>query len=387
MADSYDKDVLDSLDKDLDTMLIFAGLFSSVNSTVLISSIAGITTNPLDETNALLRLIAHYGQVGVKKEQCLRRQEKFSGATRWYLRYVVESLPTLLQISLLAFFVGLIDFFQPMNKILTGVTTRLLRLCRALSFSKRFFTKKVLQQQQSSDDQSSPKETKLHLESVLWALEVGTKKNLLQEAARSIEIFTTAEACSDILKHPGYERLVSRLNTSLAGIKKKQSNESEAIMFGRALIQVLSVVQPRFQMRIDTWYALSQSWPRRTLESHNSELFLIANFIQPTLLDESKFELITPDFSELDASAAPLYIACLMKPGGRQEVAVLQRKVTLISELLKDPHRYVSLVNNRRELLRGILVLLNVKDARIQHVDVDILLALSQESRWDFYKL
>ncbi|KAG8885468.1 hypothetical protein FRB98_001781, partial [Tulasnella sp. 332] len=370
MADSYDKDVLDSLDKDLDTMLIFAGLFSSVNSTVLISSIAGITTNPLDETNALLRLIAHYGQVGVKKEQCLRRQEKFSADEQNSHRSRAAA------------------FLAYHFRIPTATpypdcpfqTTRLLRLCRALSFSKRFFTKKVLQQQQSSDDQSSPKETKLHLESVLWALEVGTKKNLLQEAARSIEIFTTAEACSDILKHPGYERLVSRLNTSLAGIKKKQSNESEAIMFGRALIQVLSVVQPRFQMRIDTWYALSQSWPRRTLESHNSELFLIANFIQPTLLDESKFELITPDFSELDASAAPLYIACLMKPGGRQEVAVLQRKVTLISELLKDPHRYVSLVNNRRELLRGILVLLNVKDARIQHVDVDILLALSQES-------
>ncbi|KAG8857309.1 hypothetical protein FRB96_005796 [Tulasnella sp. 330] len=184
LADAYDKDLLKSLNNNLDSLLIFAGLFSSVNSSALFYSLSNLSADPADTTNALLLLLIrqstndtnailqhlpggvpapivsapsyappnnavqnngffaaslvtsllaafgavlakqwllHYaqaGQVGALENQCRRRQKKFSGARRWHLRTVVELLPTLLQLSLLEFFIGLIDFFWSLDKVL-----------------------------------------------------------------------------------------------------------------------------------------------------------------------------------------------------------------------------------------------------------------------------
>ncbi|KAG9031611.1 hypothetical protein FRB95_002478, partial [Tulasnella sp. JGI-2019a] len=179
LADAYDKSMTEALGDNLDSLLIFAGLFAGVNSAALFYSIPGLSSNPADETNALLRLIIihsingtsaateavtealaftpatssirmnacfaaslvtsllaafgaviakewllHYfqtGQVGELEKQCRRRQKKFQGARRWHLQTVVELLPTLLQISLLAFFVGLVDFFLSLNTAIAAV--------------------------------------------------------------------------------------------------------------------------------------------------------------------------------------------------------------------------------------------------------------------------
>ncbi|KAG8857318.1 hypothetical protein FRB96_005805 [Tulasnella sp. 330] len=187
LADAYDKDMIDALSNNLESLLIFAGLFSGVNSTALFYSLSSLSANPADTTNALLVILIqqsangngssssaaalknqiytsqrstvqtnaffaaslvtsllaafgavfarqwllHYtqtGQIGALETQCRRRQKKFAGAKRWRLEMIVEALPVLLQISLLAFSVGLIDFFWALNRpiavlviVLTGL--------------------------------------------------------------------------------------------------------------------------------------------------------------------------------------------------------------------------------------------------------------------------
>lgn len=56
------------------------------------------------------------GQTGPLEEKGLRRTEKFNGAERWKLRYVVEALPTLILISLGFFFVAIVDFVWTINQ-------------------------------------------------------------------------------------------------------------------------------------------------------------------------------------------------------------------------------------------------------------------------------
>ncbi|KAG8873439.1 hypothetical protein FRB98_009015, partial [Tulasnella sp. 332] len=127
LADAFDKDMIGALNDNLDSLLIFAGLFSGVNSGALFYSLSNLSANPADTTNALLT-----GQIGALETQCRKRQKKFAGARRWHLKTVVEILPILLQFSLLAFFIGLIDFFWSLNTpiaILVIVLTGLAFLC------------------------------------------------------------------------------------------------------------------------------------------------------------------------------------------------------------------------------------------------------------------
>ncbi|KAG8870776.1 hypothetical protein FRB98_001346 [Tulasnella sp. 332] len=165
IADAHDKDMLERLHSNLDVLLIFAGLFSAVNTAFIVVTLANLSSNPSDETNTLLRLLVSHadnstllpndtnqsltvanaairqnctffaslcssllaatgavlakqwlvtydrtGQTGSLETQSLRRTEKFLGAEAWGLQPVVEFLPTLLLISLALFFVALVDF-------------------------------------------------------------------------------------------------------------------------------------------------------------------------------------------------------------------------------------------------------------------------------------
>lgn len=142
-----------------------AGLFSAVNSAFIIVTIAALSPDPSDKTNAILLLLittmnnttlipadlssqfaptpgivrrncffiaslfssllaaagavlakqwlANYektGQTGPLDEQGGRRSAKFRGAEKWYLQHVVEALPTLILISLGLFFVAIADY-------------------------------------------------------------------------------------------------------------------------------------------------------------------------------------------------------------------------------------------------------------------------------------
>ncbi|KAG8985231.1 hypothetical protein FRB93_005933 [Tulasnella sp. JGI-2019a] len=171
LADKFDKDMLASLNTNLDVLLIFAGLFSAVNTAFIVVVLAALSANPLDQTNHLLQLLvmgasnttltpndltllfvpgegavrqnctffaslccsllaaagamlakqwlqeyARTGQTGTVEEQARGRADKFRGAQRWGLRFVVEALPALLLISLALFFVGLVDYLWTVDR-------------------------------------------------------------------------------------------------------------------------------------------------------------------------------------------------------------------------------------------------------------------------------
>ncbi|KAG8911571.1 hypothetical protein FRC01_005644, partial [Tulasnella sp. 417] len=61
------------------------------------------------------------GQVGPIHEQVLRRQHKFNGVRQWLLEPMTRLLPTILLISVVLFFFGLIEFLIPLDHSATGV--------------------------------------------------------------------------------------------------------------------------------------------------------------------------------------------------------------------------------------------------------------------------
>ncbi|KAG8872798.1 hypothetical protein FRB97_007343 [Tulasnella sp. 331] len=176
MADKYDSDMMARLNSNLDVLLIFAGLFSAINTAFIIVVMNGLSPNPADQTNILLlqllvnnfnntlsaadktpqsqasitaarvdavrqncvffaslccSLLAAFGavvakqwlisyertgQVGTTKDQVVRRAQKFAGAEAWGLRPIVETLPGLLLISLALFFAALTDYLWTIDK-------------------------------------------------------------------------------------------------------------------------------------------------------------------------------------------------------------------------------------------------------------------------------
>ncbi|KAG8854693.1 hypothetical protein FRB96_007378 [Tulasnella sp. 330] len=166
------------LNTNLDVLLIFAGLFSAVNTAFIVVALATLSANPADETNHLLRLlvmnVSNYtlaesdlippftpgqgavrqnctffaslccsllaatgavlakqwlqayertGQTGPIEEQVIRRTEKFVGAENWGLRQVVEGLATLLLVSLTLFFIALVDYLWTVNRTVALVVS------------------------------------------------------------------------------------------------------------------------------------------------------------------------------------------------------------------------------------------------------------------------
>ncbi|KAG9019358.1 hypothetical protein FRB90_003462 [Tulasnella sp. 427] len=170
VADRHDKDTIKSLSGNLDILLIFAGLFSAVNTSFIVMSLSTLVQDPNAEANQLLRLIAqgrtnvtpdemtpprftassdavsvncffaaslasslltafgavmakqwvlHFarGKVGTLEAQGRHRQRKLNGSVRWKFETVVEGLPVLLQVSLICFFAGLLQYLKSMNII------------------------------------------------------------------------------------------------------------------------------------------------------------------------------------------------------------------------------------------------------------------------------
>ncbi|KAG9025090.1 hypothetical protein FRB95_010582 [Tulasnella sp. JGI-2019a] len=401
LADSIDKDMVGALNANLDSLLIFAGLFSGVNSAALFYSIGGLSPNPIDDTNALLRLLItqsgngttpnsgllapppqqsapvrmntffaaslvtslmaafgavlakqwllHYsqiGQVGELEKQCRKRQKKFAGAERWHLQTVVEFLPALIQFSLLAFFIGLIDFFWSINTTIAAVVMSLFgvgliaffaflivgvidRDCpfqthatqliqRFVRWTSDFYQEKcggTLPWSQRTTDPEQKKEEKagLHRDCVLWTLDVADKKESLLEAARSVPSLAM-DACMHIPEDPAYRRLLLQLQASLRSAKALGhpgiSSRSDAIVFGRALIYILLPTPTGSEKRRDACDMLTKSWSGDISSPivGFEELALIALSINPHPRNPGP----PVDCSSIPHHSIPLYIACLV---------------------------------------------------------------------------
>ncbi|KIO28217.1 hypothetical protein M407DRAFT_72124, partial [Tulasnella calospora MUT 4182] len=148
LADIHDKKLTSNLDANLDVLLIFAALFSAINTAFISIAMPDLSPNPSDETNALLRLIVmkadnsnltladlsppsspnstsiivncllyaslscsllaavgammskewlqsfdRTGQTGPLEEQGRFRQRKLNGVERWHLEAVIKFLP------------------------------------------------------------------------------------------------------------------------------------------------------------------------------------------------------------------------------------------------------------------------------------------------------
>ncbi|KAF9642693.1 hypothetical protein BDM02DRAFT_1973732 [Thelephora ganbajun] len=157
-AEEYDKDFMKKHDEDLNTTLIFAGLFSAVASAFIVQVQPQLQPDPNEETAALLRVLIHkvdnttfggdvpdlpqwtgpprtiiqvqtvlYASLfasllsaflamlgkqwlnryastdmrGSAIERSQNRQRKLDGIVVWYFDHVMESLPVMLQIALL----------------------------------------------------------------------------------------------------------------------------------------------------------------------------------------------------------------------------------------------------------------------------------------------
>ncbi|KAG8946598.1 hypothetical protein FRC03_001332 [Tulasnella sp. 419] len=170
-AEEFDAEMLRAWNDSLDVLLIFAGLFSAVNTAFIIESYKGLNPDPAEITNTLLRLLithrndnitltaedlhptelnpsalstnyiffaslysslsAAFGAVTAKQWLTeyshkgpakaphvlgLHRSMKFRGLERWHFQFVIDLLPILLQLSLVLFLIGVVDFLWVLNR-------------------------------------------------------------------------------------------------------------------------------------------------------------------------------------------------------------------------------------------------------------------------------
>ncbi|KAG9038885.1 hypothetical protein FS837_001150, partial [Tulasnella sp. UAMH 9824] len=176
LADIHDKNLTTNLNGNLDVLLIFAALFSAINTSFISMTMPNLSPNPSDETNNLLRLLVmrednntlapsdlvlpfspdpnsvivncllyaslscsllaavgammakewlqsfnRTGQTGPLEEQALFRQRKFNGVLEWHLEAVIKFLPNLLLLSVIFFFVGVCLLLVPINAAVAGI--------------------------------------------------------------------------------------------------------------------------------------------------------------------------------------------------------------------------------------------------------------------------
>ncbi|KAG8941021.1 hypothetical protein FRC03_004918, partial [Tulasnella sp. 419] len=172
-ATKYDAELVKGLRDDLNSLLMFAGLFSAINTAFIIESIKDLKRDQAETTNELLRVLIrnlhdpsayssqdvnapakfkasrvailvnsnffaslscalltalgavmakqwlnHYENDGPPKpvpEKCRERQMKLVGFGKWRLEGIIEALPILLQLSLFLFFAGLTRWFWDVN--------------------------------------------------------------------------------------------------------------------------------------------------------------------------------------------------------------------------------------------------------------------------------
>ncbi|KAG9048476.1 hypothetical protein FS837_012785 [Tulasnella sp. UAMH 9824] len=176
LADTHDTKMTEDLSENLDVLLIFAALFSAINTAFISLTMPGLSSDPLTETNGLLRLLVtradnntlvptdlsppftpspnsvivncllyaslscsllaavaammakewlqsfdRTGQTGPLEEQGRFRQRKFNGVQQWHLEPIIRSLPNILLLSVIFFFLGICLFLFPVNKAVAGV--------------------------------------------------------------------------------------------------------------------------------------------------------------------------------------------------------------------------------------------------------------------------
>ncbi|KAG8951088.1 hypothetical protein FRC04_006747 [Tulasnella sp. 424] len=176
LADIHDKKLTSNLNGNLDVLLIFAALFSAIDTTFISITMPNLSPNSSDETNNLLRLLVmradnntltfsdlsppfspasnsivvncllyaslscsllaavgammakewlqsfdRTGQTGPLEDQGRLRQGKLNGVERWHLEAVIKFLPNLLLLSVILFFTGIGLFLYPINVAVAGI--------------------------------------------------------------------------------------------------------------------------------------------------------------------------------------------------------------------------------------------------------------------------
>ncbi|KAF7356175.1 hypothetical protein MVEN_00948500 [Mycena venus] len=133
LADEYDKDFLAKYGTDLDTALIFAGLFSAVSSAFIIQIQPQVMVPDSVDTKVLVaqcmlyvslfttllaallavlgkQWIIHYqaaGSRGTTAAHGAERQQKLDGLRKWKFEAVLQMFPLLLQLALLPFAIAI----------------------------------------------------------------------------------------------------------------------------------------------------------------------------------------------------------------------------------------------------------------------------------------
>ncbi|KIJ35934.1 hypothetical protein M422DRAFT_180006, partial [Sphaerobolus stellatus SS14] len=59
VSKNYDEEFLEQHNTSLDSLFIFTGLFSAVNSVFIVQAQSSLSPNPIDKTNGLLMIVAH----------------------------------------------------------------------------------------------------------------------------------------------------------------------------------------------------------------------------------------------------------------------------------------------------------------------------------------
>ncbi|KAG8927053.1 hypothetical protein FRC02_008520 [Tulasnella sp. 418] len=169
LAQDQDKDLVANLNVQLDSLLIFAGLFSGINTGFIVLAVTLLTPSASDQTNELLRLLilqtnstlletasppwqldpisiritclfsaslscgllasmgavlgkqwlSYYqraGQTGSLSDRVFQRQKKFDAIEAYPCYSFLTSLSVLLQLGLLFFLLGLVDYMWGINR-------------------------------------------------------------------------------------------------------------------------------------------------------------------------------------------------------------------------------------------------------------------------------
>ncbi|KIO25510.1 hypothetical protein M407DRAFT_44624, partial [Tulasnella calospora MUT 4182] len=176
LADHHDQKMTDNLNGNLDVLLIFAALFSAINTTFISLTMPSLSPDPSDKTNALLELLVlradnnsltsadltppfsppgvsigangilyaslccsllaamgamlgkewlqsfdRSGQTGPLDEQGRLRQRKLNGVQEWRMEAILLLLPNLLLFSVTLFFCGLALYLFPINRAIAAI--------------------------------------------------------------------------------------------------------------------------------------------------------------------------------------------------------------------------------------------------------------------------
>ncbi|KAG8923899.1 hypothetical protein FRC02_010833 [Tulasnella sp. 418] len=171
----FDKEMIDTWNENLDSLLLFATLFSAINTSFIIETYKRLQPDAIESTNSLLKLmlqhrnddqkidledqhwtppfaavrtntmlfasltssvlaafgailgkemLAEYKSAGALNtipEQGRQRQKKFDALVRYRFRLLMQVLPIMLQLSLALFLLGVIDFLLPMSRAVATV--------------------------------------------------------------------------------------------------------------------------------------------------------------------------------------------------------------------------------------------------------------------------